>query len=905
MLITNEIIENYFECNYKSFLKLNGVQGEKCNLENLELSTAQRQKQQYLNTIANKCNDNPDVGNLRIEEVIAKQRDYASNVEVPFGQYKFKCDLLKKVPSPTNSRGSNYFPILVIPSEHIPRKSKILIAGIAHALGKIQSTTITVSEIIYGRKFKSAKIKIEPHLKEFHKAVDILTAEFKPSFHLNSHCSICEFSNLCKGKAIDEGHLSLLKGITKERIEQLTNKGIFSINQLSYTFRPRRKALGAGSGKTARSVELNALAIREQKIYIYNTPAPLPRAKVEMFLDIEGLPDENFYYLIGLTIKIDEKIEHHFSWANDRTDELTIVTTFLSIVSSYKDFVIYHYGSYEITFLNQVKKRLPIEYNELIEQIMARCYNILSILFNRIYFPTFSNSLKEIGGFIGFKWSAEKASGIESIFWRKSWEISQDNDFKSKLIKYNQEDCLVLISLLRIVNSIIENRNTGIPQLQIVYTDDLKKFQKTTFIANESFFPEIKLINECSYFDYQREKVYAKDKTSFDGIKNLSFKKGNKKYFYHLKPDKKIDFKALSCGHCKSEDIFCSKALSKKVIDLKFQRRGIKVFVTLYTSYIYKCMKCKNKFTPNGYPKGRIKLGHNLIVWTIYQHIVNKQGFRAIENSFKDFFHIFLSRATFFACKDYFVRHYELTYNNLLVNIIKSTVLYVDETPFTMQFEKGYVWVFTNGNEVVSIYKSSREAAFLKEFLKGFTGVLVTDFYNGYDSMNCRQQKCLIHLIRDFNSDLIRNPFNEEFKNIAKGFTALLQRIVSAVDRFGLKKYHLNKYKKDVNSFFTKFLSQGCQTDIAQQYQTRLNKNRNNLFEFLNHDNVGWNNSNAEHAIKILALHTNKDLNAFRKTRIDDYLKIMSIYQSCEYKNISFLKFLLSENINLTDNKVG
>ncbi|UOE52902.1 transposase [Mucilaginibacter sp. SMC90] len=107
--------------------------------------------------------------------------------------------------------------------------------------------------------------------------------------------------------------------------------------------------------------------------------------------------------------------------------------------------------------------------------------------------------------------------------------------------------------------------------------------------------------------------------------------------------------------------------------------------------------------------------------------MVNKQGFGVIEHNFRDFFHLSLSSSTFFACKDYFVRYYETTYQKLLDNIVKSAVLYVDETPFTMQFEKGYVWVFTNGTEVISIYKPNREAAFLREFLKEFTGVLVTD----------------------------------------------------------------------------------------------------------------------------------------------------------------------------------
>ena len=235
------------------------------------------------------------------------------------------------------------------------------------------------------------------------------------------------------------------------------------------------------------------------------------------------------------------------------------------------------------------------------------------------------------------------------------------------------------------------------------------------------------------------------------------------------------------------------------------------------------------------------------------------------------------------------------------VLLFKSDVLYVDETSFNMQFEKGYVWVFTNGSEVISIYKPNRESGFLKEYLKNFKGVLVTDFYNGYDALPCPQQKCLIHLIRDFNSDLIRNPFNEEFKTIAKDFTTLLQKIVITINRFGLKQYHLNKHKKEAIKFFAKIFSSVYQTEIANQYQTRIKKNQNTLFEFLRYDNVSWNNSNAEHAIKILASHANKNINTFRKSRIDEYLKIMSIYQSCEYKNISFLKFLLSKKTILND----
>jgi hypothetical protein len=55
-------------------------------------------------------------------------------------------------------------------------------------------------------------------------------------------------------------------------------------------------------------------------------------------------------------------------------------------------------------------------------------------------------------------------------------------------------------------------------------------------------------------------------------------------------------------------------------------------------------------------------------------------------------------------------------------------------------------------------YRDSRNGQFLSERLKGFGGVLVSDFFTAYDSIACPQQKCVIHLIRDMNANLKANP---------------------------------------------------------------------------------------------------------------------------------------------------
>jgi hypothetical protein len=77
---------------------------------------------------------------------------------------------------------------------------------------------------------------------------------------------------------------------------------------------------------------------------------------------------------------------------------------------------------------------------------------------------------------------------------------------------------------------------------------------------------------------------------------------------------------------------------------------------------------------------------------------------------------------------------------------------------------------------------------------------LVSDFYGGYDTFACRQQKCLVHL-RDINEDLWKNPFNQEYeKFLAKG-SNLFVPVFDDVYKYGLKKRHLGKHAKAVDRF--------------------------------------------------------------------------------------------------------
>src|SRR5262245_28945238 len=89
-----------------------------------------------------------------------------------------------------------------------------------------------------------------------------------PQLILNKHCAECEFKTRCHQIAVEKDELSLLSGLTAKERKKQHNKGIFSLTQLSYTFRARRKPKRFVAKPEKYSHALRALAIREHKIHI-------------------------------------------------------------------------------------------------------------------------------------------------------------------------------------------------------------------------------------------------------------------------------------------------------------------------------------------------------------------------------------------------------------------------------------------------------------------------------------------------------------------------------------------------------------------------------------------------------------------------------------------------------------
>ena len=72
----------------------------------------------------------------------------------------------------------------------------------------------------------------------------------------------------------------------------------------------------------------------------------------------------------------------------------------------------------------------------------------------------------------------------------------------------------------------------------------------------------------------------------------------------------------------------------------------------------------------------------------------------------------------------------------------------------------------------------------------------MSDFFTAYDLVPCRQQRCLVHLMRDFNEEIKNHPFDDELKLLAAEFSSVVKSVVETIDTYGFKKRHLRKHKK-------------------------------------------------------------------------------------------------------------
>src|ERR1019366_2951725 len=267
---------------------------------------------------------------------------------------------VERVPSEDRGKPSQLVALRFVFRNKLTKDDRLLLAFDALVLSQVLGREVSLGKIIHGDDHATLKVKTSALTGEVRKRLQkvfaLLSNPAPPDLVLNRHCAECEFQARCRKIAVEKDDLSLLARMSAKERQKLRSKGIFTVTQLSYTFRPRRRPKRMRDKREKYHHSLKALAIREKKIHIVGSP----ELKIEgtpVYLDVEGLPDRDFYYLIGLRIGNGDSAVQHSLWAGTLEDEGKIWREFLAILESIEKPVVIHYGSYEITCMCRMSQQ--------------------------------------------------------------------------------------------------------------------------------------------------------------------------------------------------------------------------------------------------------------------------------------------------------------------------------------------------------------------------------------------------------------------------------------------------------------------------------------------------------------------------------------------------------------------
>jgi predicted RecB family nuclease len=904
--ITRDIIESYLCCKYKGHLKLAGQQGTKSDYELLLSESGEELRKRATDGILARYSADGAERNIFLTTGALKRgAAFLLNVALEDDALSVAFDGLVRVRGASRLGDFHYAPVLFAEGRRVRNPQRALLEVYATLLAPFQGRRPASGVVWHGDDCRARRVQLsaDPHTADgiLAEISRMRVEELPPRLILNDHCTACEFRQRCHEQAVKEDNVSLLRGMKEKEVKAYARKGILTVTQLAHTFRPRRRRRRSKSGSPGHNPALQALAIRDRKTYVFGAPH-LPDAPVRVYLDLEGKPDERFVYLIGVVISDGLSESRHSFWADGPEDEPRIFEQFLRLLQPYEDFRVFCYGGYERTFLKRMRK--CARRKRLVDRALTRMTNVLSVVYDHVYFPAYSNGLKEVGRLLGAAWTDPHASGLQSLVWRARWEQTGEGLLKQGLLRYNLEDCAALKKVTEVLFAITAGAGpgaapggvAGVPPAARVEDLDALAFPRKSGSINFVNL-DFAAVNKLAYFDYQRQRVYVRTNRALR--KNVARTKGrvNRK----LRVSKEVFVEARRCPRCRSEVIEIATGdraplwptAGKRAFDLVITPAGIKRRVIRCRTRPYLCSDCGAVFVPERYER-LDKHFHGLKSWAMNMHIGHRIGLAVVEAMLRDQFGLHVDRVEIHMFKSLLARYYRPTYRQLLKSLRSGNLIHADETKVSLRTGQGYIWVFASLETVVFLYKPSREGGFLPEYLDGFRGVLVSDFYAAYDAVPCPKQKCLVHLMRDMNDLLLNHPFDEELQSVTGAFGRLLRTIVTTIDRCGLKRRHLRVHRRTALDFLGSLSEKPFRSEAAEGLRQRLLRNRDELFTFLDYDGVPWNNNNAENVIRQFGYYRDRTAGMMREAGLRDYLVLLSLCQTCRYRGVSFFEFLRS-----------
>ena len=223
--------------------------------------------------------------------------------------------------------------------------------------------------------------------------------------------------------------------------------------------------------------------------------------------------------------------------------------------------------------------RKVVKRKRLVDRILANAVNVLTAIHASVYFPTFSNGLKEIGRYLGCTWTDENASGLQSLVWRARWDHAREPVLEGQTAQLQRRG----LSRLEEGDGVRpghwrngppprrrrRRQHRQVPVSPGQTRSAQRRAARSSADANFTL-EDFDHVNRCAYFDYQRDKVFLRNSKAIQ--KSFSSTQQDERMRRKLPISKEIEIRSRTCPGCQSKEItrLSNKTHSKLAYDLKF-----------------------------------------------------------------------------------------------------------------------------------------------------------------------------------------------------------------------------------------------------------------------------------------------------------------------------------------------
>jgi len=364
-----------------------------------------------------------------------------------------------------------------------------------------------------------------------------------------------------------------------------------------------------------------------------------------------------------------------------------------------------------------------------------------------------------------------------------------------------------------------------------------------------------------------------------------------------LQPQEVDQFKEHALERCPD----CQTPLKEAVKAYKRYTEDIppieKPEVTEHTVHGYWCPQCKKVvFAPVTDALPNAMIGLRLVVFTAWLHYLVGVSVNNILRILSVVCRFQISAGGLTQAWKNLSLLLEPIYNGIGQSISTSAVLNADETGWRLNGITHWLWWFATKELCYYLITKSRASPVVKQILGTlFRGILICDFWGAYNKISAlAKQRCFYHLFTEL-AKVDKNNASPQWKVFRKKLARLLKDAVRLFERKDPEQFETFARRKGrLYHRLEQFLQENHKDKDAKRLVKRLKRHKDELFTFLEYENVSPYNNHAEQQMRKPVLTRKVSQQNRSEQGAKTHAVLMTLFRSAELQGKNPVETILS-----------